>query len=151
MAAITTFLPPSAFQRMEMQKVVSSHLIDFSKGNAQIADTVQVLEIPPGLFVTRVLLAVHTTEATVTIAVGDLASGTQFLAAQTLTDLKADNVATTADGVAASADTTEKFYGTTAEKLVLTIGGAAATTAVVSVVLEGTLVAKTNYDKSQSE
>lgn len=150
MSNITYFLPKSAYQRMEMQKVVNNHMIDFSKYNATSGDTVEVAEIPAGMMVTRIVLAVHNTEATVTLAVGDEASGTQFLAAQTLTDIKADNDAATKDGAVASVESAVKFYGEAGKKLVLTVGGADADTAIVSVVLEGTIVAKTNYTEEQA-
>jgi len=150
MSNITAFLPKSVANRMEMQPVADGYNLDFSITGAASGDTVEVCEIPVGMMVTKVILAVHTTEATVTVAVGDEASGTQFLGAQTLTDIKADNTAGTLEGAVASLTATQKFNAETGKKLVLTIGGAAVAAANISVKLCGYLVAKTNYEGTQT-
>jgi len=150
MPNITAHLPKSVYQRMAMQTVIAQNLVDFSKANAASGDTVEVLEIPAGCFVNEVILAVHTTETTVTMLVGDDTDDDQYLTAQTLTDIKADNDAATLDGAVASANTAKFFYADAGNKILLTIGGAAATTAVVSVIAIGTLVAKTNYVEEQA-
>lgn len=142
MATITKFLPAAVYNRMEHQQQVLQNVIDFSKKNAASGDVVHAIRIPKGMLVERVALAVHTTEATVTIAVGDSASATQFLTAQTLTDIKADNTSTTLDGATQSLEANDKFYGEDSI-LYLTVGGAAATTAVISVAVQGILIAKT--------
>jgi hypothetical protein len=133
MANSTTFLPVAAYNHIEGKTIVASNTIDFSKEPTAIAGTVDVLVIPKGAFVKRAGLVVHTTEASVTIALGDSASGTQFLAAQTLTDLKAN--ANAADGGAMSVDAAQKFYGA-ANALRLTIGGAQVDTAIVTAFAE---------------
>ena len=126
-----TFLPVATFQHLENKVMVASNKIDFSKKPAASGSSVDVLRIPKGAYVKRVTLTVHTTEATVTIAVGDAASATQYLTAQTLTNLKADNNAGTANGGVMSVDAAQKFYG--AEGVIrLTIGGAQVDTAVVT-------------------
>lgn len=141
MANSTTFLPVAAYNHIEGKTIVASNTIDFSKEPTAIAGTVDVLVIPKGAFVKRAGLVVHTTEASVTIALGDSASGTQFLVAKTLTDLKADNNAGTADGGAMSVDAAQKFYGA-ANTLRLTIGGAQVDTAIVTAFAEYFIVPK---------
>ena len=145
MANITDFLPPHPIYRREEQSVIATVELDFAKKNAASGDTVEVMTLPAGIMVKEVILAVHTTQATVTIAVGDEASGTQFLSAQTLTDIKAD--ANADDGAVSSAEATRKFYGVKGKKLIATIGGATAASALVSVTVRGTLVARTNYEQ----
>lgn len=131
MANSTTFLPVAAYNHIEGKTIVASAKIDFTKEPTASGNSVDVLRIPKGAYVKRVCLTVHTTEATVTIAVGDAASATQYLSAQTLTNLKADNNAGTADGGVMSVDAAQKFYG--AEGVLrLTIGGAQVDTAVVT-------------------
>lgn len=139
MANSTTFLPVAAYNHIEGKTIVASNTIDFSKEPTASAGTVDALHIPKGAFVKRAGLVVHTTEATVTIAVGDSASGTQFLAARTLTDLKANAAA--ADGGAMSVDAAQKFYGA-ANTLRLTIGGAQVDTAIVTAFVEYFIVPK---------
>lgn len=139
MANSTTFLPVAAYNHIEGKTIVASNTIDFSKEPTASAGTVDALVIPKGAFVKRAGLVVHTTEATVTIAVGDQASGTQFLTAQTLTDLKAD--ADAVDGGAMSVDAAQKFYGA-ANTLRLTIGGAQVDTAIVTAFAEYFIVPK---------
>lgn len=141
MANSTTFLPVAAYNHIEGKTIVASNTIDFSKEPTASAGTVDALIIPKGAYVKRAGLVVHTTEATVTIAVGDSASGTQFLTAQTLTDLKANNNAGTADGGAMSVDAAQKFYGA-ANTLRLTIGGAQVDTAIVTAFVEYFIVPK---------
>jgi hypothetical protein len=141
MANSTTFLPVAAYNHIEGKTIVASNTIDFSKEPTASGDTIDVLHIPKGAFVKRAGLVVHTTEASVTIALGDSASGTQFLAAKTLTDLKADNNAGTADGGAMSVDAAQKFYGA-ANTLRLTIGGAQVDTAIVTAFAEYFIVPK---------
>lgn len=141
MANSTTFLPVAAYNHIEGKTIVASNTIDFSKEPTASAGTVDALHIPKGAFVKRAGLVVHTTESSVTIAVGDQASGTQFLTAQTLTDLKADNNAGTADGGAMSVDAAQKFYGA-ANTLRLTIGGAQVDTAIVTAFAEYFIVPK---------
>lgn len=141
MANSTTFLPVAAYNHIEGKTIVASNTIDFSKEPTAIAGTVDVLHIPKGAFVKRAGLVVHTTEASVTIALGDSAKGTQFLAAQTLTSLKADNNAGTADGGVMSVDAAQKFYGA-ANTLRLTIGGAQVDTAIVTAFAEYFIVPK---------
>jgi len=139
MANSTTFLPVAAYNHIEGKTIVASNTIDFSKEPTASGGTLDVLHIPKGAFVKRAGLVVHTTEATVTIAVGDSASGTQFLAAQTLTDRKANAAA--ADGGAMSVDAAQKFYGA-ANTLRLTIGGAQVDTAIVTAFVEYFIVPK---------
>jgi hypothetical protein len=139
MANSTTFLPVAAYNHIEGKTIVASNTIDFSKEPTASAGTVDVLHIPKGAFVKRAGLVVHTTEATVTIALGDSASGTQFLTAQTLTELKANAAA--ADGGAMSVDAAQKFYGA-ANTLRLTIGGAQVDTAIVTAFVEYFIVPK---------
>lgn len=139
MANSKTFLPVAAYNHIEGKTIVASNTIDFSKEPTASAGTVDALHIPKGAFVKRAGLVVHTTEATVTIAVGDSASGTQFLTAQTLTDLKANAAA--ADGGAMSVDAAQKFYGA-ANTLRLTIGGAQVDTAIVTAFVEYFIVPK---------
>lgn len=141
MANSTTFLPVAAYNHIEGKTIVASNTIDFSKEPTASAGTVDALIIPQGAFVKRAGLVVHTTESTVTIALGDSASGTQFLTAQTLTSLKADNNAGTADGGAMSVDAAQKFYGA-ADTLRLTIGGAQVDTAIVTAFAEYFIVPK---------
>jgi len=128
MANITKFLPKNSFNRLEGKAVIVHNKIDFSKQNAAIADTVDALEIPKGTVVKSVTLVCHTPEAAVTVAVGDQTNATQFLVAQTLTTLGAG-------GGVISAATAQKFYAT-ANRLRLTIAGAAGTNAVISVTME---------------
>ena len=139
MANSTTFLPVAAYNPIEGKTIVASNTIDFSKEPTASGGTLDVLHIPKGAFVKRAGLVVHTTEATVTIAVGDSASGTQFLTAQTLTNLKANAAA--ADGGAMSVDAAQKFYGA-ANTLRLTIGGAQVDTAIVTAFVEYFIVPK---------
>lgn len=139
MANSTKFLPVAAYNHIEGKTIVASNTIDFSKEPTASGGTLDVLHIPKGAFVKRAGLVVHTTEATVTIAVGDSASGTQFLAAQTLTDRKANAAA--ADGGAMSVDAAQKFYGA-ANTLRLTIGGAQVDTAIVTAFVEYFIVPK---------
>ena len=139
MANSTKFLPAAAYNHIEGKTIVASNTIDFSKEPTASGGTVDVLVIPKGAFVKRAGLVVHTTEATVTVAVGDSASGTQFLAAQTLTDRKADAAA--ADGGAMSVDAAQKFYGAE-NALRLTIGGAQVDTAIVTAFVEYFIVPK---------
>lgn len=146
MANITKFLPPFAHKRMEMQSVISDVNIDFAKYNAANGDTVEALIIPGGTYVEDVILSVHTPEASVTVEVGDEATADQFLAAQTLTDIKAN--ASADDGAVASVQAARKFYAKDT-KIILTIGGADAKVANISLVLRGTLVAKTAYTNEQ--
>jgi hypothetical protein len=133
MANSTTFLPVAAYNHIEGKTIVASAKIDFTKEPTASGSSVDVLRIPKGAFVKRAGLIVHTTEATVTIALGDSASGTQFLTAQTLTDLKAN--ADAADGGAMSVDAAQKFYGAE-NALRLTIGGAQVDTAIVTAFVE---------------
>lgn len=133
MANSTTFLPVAAYNHIEGKTIVASAKIDFTKEPTASGSSVDVLRIPKGAFVKRAGLIVHTTEATVTIALGDSASGTQFLTAQTLTDLKANAAA--ADGGAMSVDAAQKFYGAE-NALRLTIGGAQVDTAIVTAFVE---------------
>lgn len=139
MANSTKFLPVAAYNHIEGKTIVASNTIDFSKEPTASGGTLDVLRIPKGAFVKRAGLVVHTTEATVTIALGDQASGTQFLAAQTLTDLKANAAA--ADGGAMSVDAAQKFYGA-ANTLRLVIGGAQVDTAIVTAFVEYFIVPK---------
>lgn len=139
MANSTTFLPVAAYNHIEGKTIVASNTIDFSKEPTASGGTVDALHIPKGAFVKRAGLVVHTTEATVTIALGDQASGTQFLTAKTLTDLKANAAA--ADGGAMSVDAAQKFYGA-ANTLRLTIGGAQVDTAIVTAFVEYFIVPK---------
>lgn len=135
MANSTTFLPVASFNHIEGKTIVASQKIDFTKEPTASGSSVDVLRIPQGAYVKRAGLIVHTTESSVTIAVGDAASGTQYLAAQTLTDLKADNTSTTPDGGNMSVDAAQKFYG--AEGVLrLTIGGAQVDTAIVTAFAE---------------
>lgn len=140
MANITTFLSPNAYTALEGKPVIAQKKIDFSLKNAAIADTVDVLRIPKGAVVTKVGLIVHTTQATVTIGVGDADTAAQYLAAQTLTDIKADADADE-DGVF-SLTATHKFYAA-ANTIRLVVAGAAAATAVVTVIAEYYQVAAT--------
>lgn len=135
MANSTTFLPIAAYNHIEGKTIVATRKIDFSEEPTASAGTLDVLRLPQGAFVKRAGLVVHTTETTVTIALGDSASGTQFLTAQTLTNLKADNNTGTADGGAMSVDAAQKFYGA-ANTLRLTIGGAQVDTAIVTAFVE---------------
>jgi hypothetical protein len=138
MANITDFLPVAGYNHIPNKGIFASALVDFTKKNAANGDTVDVLRIPKGAVVLNAGLVVHTTEATVTITLGDATTADKYLAATTLTNVKADNNAGTADGAALAADTTtayQKFYG--AEGLLrLTIGGANATTAKVTAFVE---------------
>lgn len=135
MANSTTFLPPAAFNHLPSKPIMATAHINFTKEPTASGNSVDVLRIPKGAVVMRAGLIVHTTESTVTIAVGDSASATQFLTAQTLTNLKADNNAGTADGGAISVDAAQKFYGA-ADTLRLTIGGAQVDTAIVTAFVE---------------
>lgn len=141
MANSTKFLPVAAYNHIEGKTIVAPNTIDFSKEPTAIAGTVDALHIPKGAYVKRVGLVVHTTEADVTIALGDQASGTQFLAAQTLATLKADNNVGTADGGNMSVDLAQKFYGA-ADTLRLTVGGATAASAIVTAFAEYFIVPK---------
>lgn len=131
----TKFLPVAAFNHMPSKSIFASATIDFTKEPTASGNSIDILRIPKGAFVLESGLVVHATEATVTLALGDAASGTQYLAAQTLTNLKADNNAATADGGVAGAQAAQKFYG--AEGVLrLTVGGAQADTAVVTAFVE---------------
>lgn len=143
MATISDFLPTIVYNRMEQEQQVLQQVIDFSRFGAASGDTVQAIRIPKGMLVERVALVVHTTQTTVTLAVGDSASGTQYLAAQTLTDLR--SAVATEDGAASSVESTRKFYGAD-NILTLLVGGADAATAVVSVIVSGVLSAKTSAE-----
>lgn len=140
MANITTFLSPNAYTALEGKPVIAQKKIDFSLKNAAAADTVDVLRIPKGAVVTKVGFIVHTTQATVKIAVGDQDGATQYLAAQTLTDIKANAAA--AEGGVFSLTATQKFYPA-ANTIRLTVSGATAATAVISVIAEYYQVAAT--------
>jgi len=139
MANSTTFLPVAAYNHIEGKTIVASNTIDFSKEPTAIGDTVDVLHIPKGAFVKRAGLVVHTTEASVTLEVGDSGDADEFLAAQTLTDRKANAAA--ADGGAMSVDAAQKFYGA-ADTLRLTVGGATAASAIVTAFVEYFIVPK---------
>lgn len=145
MAEITYFFPKATYNRMEQQAQVFNQEIDFTKCNANNGDTVKALRIPAGMIVQEVAMVVHTTEATVTISVGDSASATQFLSAQTLTDIKAD--ADAAVGAAISANTAKKFYAAE-DYILLTIGGANVEAAKISLTLTGVINAKTQASES---
>ena len=151
MANSTALLPASAFNGLEGKPIVAEALVDFTKLNVNSGDSIDVLRIPKGAVVTNAGLIVHTTQATVTIAVGDSASGTQFLSAQTLTNVKANNNAGTADGGALASDVSaayQKFYG--AEGVLrLTVGGAKATTAKVTAFVEYFVIAASRTLKSE--
>jgi hypothetical protein len=141
MANSTTFLPVAAYNHIEGKTIVASNTIDFSKEPTASGDTIDVLHIPKGAFVKRAGLVVHTTEASVTIEVGESGDADEFLTAQTLTSLKADNNAGTADGGVMSVDAAQKFYGA-ADTLRLTVGGATADTAIVTAFVEYFIVPK---------
>lgn len=135
MANSTKFLPVAAYNHIPSKTIVASATIDFTKEPTASGNSVDVLRIPQGAMVLEAGLIVHTTEATVTLALGDAASGTQYLAAQTLTNLKADNNVGTIDGGVAGAQAAQKFYG--AEGVLrLTVGGAQVDTAIVTAFVE---------------
>lgn len=143
MTNFTNLLPPAPYKGLEGKPVVAEALIDFSKFNVANGDSIDVLRLPQGAVVTNAGLAVHTTQATVTIAVGDAASATQYLAATTLTNVKANNNAGTADGAVMAADTStayQKFYGAE-DVLRLTVAGADATSAIVTAFVEYFVIA----------
>jgi hypothetical protein len=141
MANSTTFLPPAAYGHLESKPILAEALIDFSKEPTVSGGTLDVLHIPKGAVVMRAGLIVHTTEATVTLEVGDSTDADEFLTAQTLTDLKANNNAGTADGGVISVDAAQRFYGA-ADTLRLTVGGATADTAIVTAFVEYYVIAK---------
>lgn len=148
MANSTALLPAAAYGGLEGKPILAEAVIDFTLLPVASGDSIDVLRIPKGAFVKRAGLVVHTTEATCTIAVGDSASATQFLSAQTLTNLKADNNAGTADGGAASVDAAQKFYG--AEGVLrLTVGGAQVDTAKVTAFCEYVVIAQTRTLKNE--
>jgi len=140
MANITKFLSPNAYTALEGKPVVAQKKIDFSKVNAASGDTADALRIPKGAFVTKVGFIVHRTQDTVTIGVGDQDTAAQYLAATALTDVKAD--ADAPEGGVFSLTATQKFYPTE-NTIRLVIGGASATTAVITVIAEYYQVAAT--------
>jgi hypothetical protein len=132
MSNITDFLPNAAYKHIDGKLMSAVNYIDFEEKNASSGDTVDALKIPKGAIVVDSGFVVHETEDTVTIAVGDQDSATKYLAAQTLTDIKADSDAV--EGAAITNDTTtqyKKFYPSD-NTLRLTIGGAAATSARIT-------------------
>lgn len=132
MANTTKFLPVAAFGNIESKMTVASNIIDFSKQNVAIDGTFDALKIPQGAVVVEAGFVVHTTQATVTIGLGDQTTAGQYLAATTLTDVKAD--ADAAEGAAMATDTAtdfQKFYAAE-DTLRGVVAGAAATTAKIT-------------------
>jgi len=143
MTNFTNLLPAAPYKGLEGKPILAEALIDFSKFNVASGDSIDVLRIPQGAVVTNAGLVVHTTQATVTLAVGDAGSATRFLAATTLTSVKADNNAGTVDGAVMASDTStayQKFYGAEGA-LRLTVGGADATSAIVTAFVEYFVIA----------
>lgn len=130
MANSTTFLPKATYQHIEGKPTVASNTIDFTKENVAISGTIDVLNIPKGALVKNCYIITNTTEATVTVAVGDQASATQFLTAAVLGS---------AGNMRASVEAARKVY--TADNTVrLTIAAAKATAAKITVVAEYIMV-----------
>lgn len=148
MANSTAYLEPVAYNGLEGKPVVAQKVHDFAVGNVSSGDSIDLLRIPKGAVVTMAGLVVHTTEASVTISLGDAASATQFLAAQTLTDLKASAAA--ADGAAIATDVSTAFQKFYAAEGVLraTVGGANATACKITVFCEYFVIAQNREVKS---
>ena len=127
MANSTTFLPPAAYNHIEGKTIVATRRIDFADEETVSGGTLDVLRIPQGAFVKRAGFHVEKAEATITIALGDSASGTQFLTAQ--------DAHTAADVAFMSVDAAQKFYAAE-DALRLTVGAATANSAIVTAFVE---------------
>lgn len=130
MANSTTYLPKTTYQHIEGKPTVASNTIDFTRESVAINGTIDVLTIPKGAIVKNVYITTITTEATVTVAVGDQASATQFLAAAVLGS---------AGNTRASVEAARKCY-TAANTIRLTIAAAEAAAAKITITAEYIMV-----------
>ena len=132
--------PSVPFMTIEGKGIIAQATVDFSKTPAAKGDIIKVLRLPKGALVEQVSLIVHTTEATVQVCVGIESNTNNFITTKTLTNIKANNNAGTADGAVMTV--TPKFIPAN-DSLCLEIDAKDAKAAVVSVVCKYHVVAKT--------
>jgi len=143
MSNITKFLPAASYQHIDGKLMSAVNYIDFGEKEASSGDTVDALKIPKGAIVLDAGIVVHETEATVTITVGDQDTSDQYLAAQTLTDIKANAAADEGAAISDGSSSSHKLFYADDNTLRLTIGGAAADSARITAFAVYLMIPKT--------